>query len=252
MLAVAGLAGCTPRAPHAPRSPDQPAPTPAPGSGLSGPTAAGSPTSGATSPPAAASPVPASPSPSPTAAPQVRTAISRELLGLPAPTGAGQRHTISGLMLHHTAAPTVAAAQAPERFRSHAQSHQDAGFVDIAYHWGVDVDGNVYQLRDEAIAGETFTDYDPAGWFLVVCEGNFEETEPTEAILAAVADVLAAGATRHDAAPSTLVGHRDVAATACPGDHLQSRLDDLIGMVEQRLATGGVVLEVSDDPAALP
>lgn len=179
-------------------------------------------------------------------------AISRELLGLPAPAPDGQPHTIAGLMLHHTAAPTVPAAQAPERFRSHARSHRDAGFTDIAYHWGVDVDGNVYQLRDESIPGETFTDYDPAGWFLVVCEGNFQETEPTEAMLAAVVDVLAAGATRHDVAPTTLVGHRDLAATACPGDHLQSRLGDLMGLVEQRVAGGGVVLEVTDDPAALP
>lgn len=155
-------------------------------------------------------------------------------------------------MLHHTAAPTAPAAQAPERFRAHARSHRDAGFTDIAYHWGIDVAGNVYELRAEGTAGETFTDYDPAGWFLVVCEGNFQEAEPTATMLEAVADVLAAGAGRHDVAPSTLVGHRDVTATLCPGDHLQARLGDLIGMVEQRLATGGVVLELTDDSAALP
>lgn len=247
ILAVAGLAGCTPTTPT---TPTRPAPTAAPTPHQPEPT--GAPTAGATRPPGTASPSPAGPPPSPTLAPHVRTAISRELLGLPAPAPGGRAHAISGLMLHHTAAPTVPAAQAPERFRSHARSHQDAGFADIAYHWGVDVGGNVYQLRDERRAGETFTDYDPAGWFLVVCEGNFQEAEPTEAMLAAVADVLAAGAGRHDVAPSTLVGHRDVAATACPGDHLQARLDDLVGMVEQRLASGGVVLELTDDPAALP
>ncbi len=182
----------------------------------------------------------------------MRTAISRELLELPPPGPDGRPHTISGLMLHHTAAPVVPAAEAPGRWRSHARSHRDAGFTDIAYHWGVDTGGNVYQLRDERQAGETFTDYDPAGWFLVVCEGNFQEAEPTAAMLAAVADVLAAGAHRHGVAPATLVGHRDVAATACPGDHLQARLGDLVGMVEQRLANGGVVLEVTDDPAELP
>lgn len=186
------------------------------------------------------------------AAPHVRTAISRELLGLPEPVPGGRPHTISQLMLHHTAAPTAPAAQAPERFRAHARSHQEAGFTDIAYHWGIDVAGNVYELRAEGVAGETFTDYDPAGWFLVVCEGNFQETEPTPAMRAATADVLAAGAGRHGVAPSTLVGHRDVAATLCPGDHLQARMGDLVAMVEQRLAAGGVVLEVTDDPAVLP
>lgn len=238
VLAVAGLAGCT-RTPTTP-----PAPTAAPTRPSPRPSATASPAAG----PSSAT----TPSPSATATPRVRRAISRTLLDLPAPGPGGRTHTISGLMLHHTAAPTAPAEQAPARFRSHAAAHREAGFGDIAYHWGVDVAGNVYQLRDEGIAGETFTGYDPAGWFLVVCEGNFQETEPSDELLDAVADVLAAGAGRHDVAASTLVGHRDVAATACPGDHLQARLDDLVGMVETRLAAGGVELEVTDDPAALP
>lgn len=234
---VAGLAGCTPTGSEPVAAPTTAAPS-SPGP-VPSPTAAATPT-----PPAAP------PSPEPT--PRVRRAISRDLLGLPAPAPGGQPHTITGLMLHHTAAPVVPAAQAPERFRGHARGHRDAGFVDIAYHWGIDTAGTIYELRDEAIAGETFTEYDPAGWFLVVCEGNFEEARPTEAMLTAVADVLAAGAARHDVAPATLVGHRDRAATACPGQHLQDRIPDLAARVEALLAAGGVMIERTDDPAALP
>lgn len=194
----------------------------------------------------------AAPSASPTTpTPAVRTVIGRELLGLPAPAPGGEPHTITGLMLHHTAAPTASASAAPDRFRGHTRSHREAGFVDVAYHWGVDVAGNVYELRDPAIAGETFTDYDPAGWFLVVCEGNFEKSAPTPQLLAAVADVFAAGADRYGVDPATLVGHRDLAATACPGDHLQAVLGELASMVADRLAAGGVRLELTDDPAAL-
>lgn len=155
-------------------------------------------------------------------------------------------------MLHHTAAPTSDAASAPDRFRAHARAHREAGFVDIAYHYGVGVDGTVYALRDPAVAGETFTDYDPAGWLLVVCEGNFEESPAPDAMLTAVADVFAAGAATHDVAASTIVGHRDRAATLCPGANLQARLADLEVMVRDRLDAGGVVLEPSDDPDALP
>lgn len=155
-------------------------------------------------------------------------------------------------MLHHTAAPTAPATRAPDRFRGHARSHREAGFVDIAYHWGIDVDGNVYELRDEAIAGETFTDYDPAGWLLVVCEGNFEESAPPHPMLEAVADVFAARATALGVEPSTLVGHRDLAATACPGQHLQEQLDELIGMISGRMQDDPVTLMLSDDPTVLP
>lgn len=240
-LAVLGLAGCTPS-----RRTDDPTVAPTP----SVPRSSSSPAAPAPTPSAPPAPEPV-PSPAPTAEPVPRTVIGRDLLGLPAPAPGGEPHTITGLMLHHTAAPTVPAAQAPGRFRAHAAGHRDAGFVDVAYHWGVDVDGNVYELRDPAIAGETFTDYDPAGWFLVVCEGNFEESAPTPELLAAVADVFAAGAERHGVAPSTLLGHRDLVATACPGDHLHAAIGALVTMVEERLAAGGVRLEVTDDPAAL-
>ena len=40
-----------------------------------------------------------------------------------------------------------------------------AVFIDIAYHIGVDRDGNLYELRDTAIAGDTDTKYDPTGHF---------------------------------------------------------------------------------------
>ena len=240
-LAVTALAGCTPSRPTPPTTPALPSSSPL---GTAAPSTTPSPT-----PLVTASVVP-SPDPSPT--PVVRRAVSRELLGLPVPAPGGTPHTITGLMLHHTAAPVVPPSEAPARFRSHTRGHRDAGFVDVAYHWGVDTGGTVYELRDEAIAGETFTDYDPAGWFLVVCEGNFEEAAPTAEMLAAVADVFAAGAARYGVAPSTLVGHRDRAATACPGDNLQAQLPALVAMVEERLTAGGVLLEVSDDAALLP
>lgn len=234
---VAGVAGCTPATTDPTALPTDTAPPSPPGS----PAPAASPSA-----PAASS----APDPTTPAAPRDRPAVSRELLGLDAPAPGGEPHTARGLMLHHTAAPTAPAEQAPERFRAHARGHREAGFVDVAYHWGVGVDGTVYQLRDEAIAGETFTDYDPAGWLLVVCEGNFEESQPPQPMLEAVADVFAARASTLGIDPVTLVGHRDLAATACPGQHLQAQLGELTGMIQRRL--GEVELVLTDDPTALP
>jgi hypothetical protein len=246
-LLALGLGGCSTRVPGAD-------PTGRPAPEAAGATAAPDPVPSAVpaTPPA---PAPA-PSPAATPTPAVggRTlpVVSRDLLGLPDPAGGGRQHTITGLMLHHTAAPTTDAASAPARFRGHARAHREAGFVDIAYHYGVDVAGTVYELRDPSIAGETFTDYDPAGWLLVVCEGNFEESAPTDAMLAAVADVFAAGAARFGVDPATLVGHRDRAATLCPGANLQARLVGLEAQVRERLAAGGVTLALRDDPDLLP
>ena len=241
---AAGLTACTTRT-------DQPVPA---SPSAAAPSAAGTPREPGTPSP---SPTPttttAAPdaSPSPAAA-RERLVISRDLLELPPPAPGGRPHTINGLMLHHTATATTTADEAPARFRGHTRSHRAAGFVDVAYHWGVDTGGNVYRLRDEAIAGETFTGYDPAGWLLVVCEGNFEESEPPLPMLEAVADVLAARAAALGVAARTLVGHRELAVTTCPGGRLHARLGELTTMVEHRLATDPVVLRTTDDPAALP
>jgi hypothetical protein len=263
---AAGLAGCANVDPSLPLATGRPLETPTPSPSPS-PSPTPSPTAAAA---AAASPTP-EPSdtpatPEPTVAPEPETepspeaapepagdrraviAVGRDGLGLPAPRSGGRAHTITGLAVHHTAAPTAAASKGPARFRSHARSHRDQGWVDIAYHWGVDTGGNIYELRSEAIAGDTNTSYDPAGWFLVVCEGNFEESAPPQAMLDAVADLFAYAATKHGVAASTLRGHRDLAPTLCPGANLQAQLPTLVKMVDARLATGGVSVRAVNDP----
>ena len=67
----------------------------------------------------------------------------------------------SSIALRHTAAALATVAQAPGRLRSHQRFHQEQGWPDIAYHYGIDLAGNVYELRDPRLAGDTFTDYDP-------------------------------------------------------------------------------------------
>lgn len=240
---AAGLSACTPADDPTSASPSA---APAP-SAPAAPTTAASP-DGASPPPAPSA------SPTPTPEPRVVTAIGRDALGLPPAREGGRPHRITGLVVHHTAAPTTTADRTPDRLRSLTAGHRNRGWVDAAYHWGVGVDGTVYQLRDPATAGDTATDYDPAGWLLVVCEGNFEVDEPPPAMLDALADVLAAGIGAHGLDPARpgddlLVGHRDLAATLCPGAGLHDRLGALRDVVATRVASGGVVLDAVDDPA---
>lgn len=173
--------------------------------------------------------------------------ICRQALGLAA-AGAGTKHTIDRLTLHHTAVKLEQAKFAPERLRGHQRYHQQHGWADIAYHFGVDLAGNVYELRDPDLAGETFTDYDPAGHFLVVCEGDFDQQAPTDTMLTAVAELFAHGADRYDTALSTLTGHRDHASTTCPGDALYEALATIEGEARARLNRGAPTLDsVCDD-----
>ena len=173
------------------------------------------------------------------AASQKVEVICREGLGLRSARANERTHQLSRLTLHHTAVSLSVNALAPSRLRGHQRYHMEQGWSDIAYHFAVDLSGNIYELRSVATPGDTFTDYDPAGHFLVVCEGNFDQQDPTDAMLTATAEILAYGAASHGAPPDSLAGHRDHASTTCPGDALQARLGDLRGEVA-RLASNGI------------
>ncbi len=158
------------------------------------------------------------------------------------PAGDGMvTHTLQRLTLHHTAARLDSDADGPARARSHQAFHQGEGFADLAYHFLVDTSGNILEGRSPEYAGETFTEYDPAGHFLVCCEGNFDLQDPTEEQLASVADLFAWAVHAHSVDPASLGGHRDYAATSCPGDRLYPVLAEgrLAAMVADRL-TGTV------------
>jgi hypothetical protein len=152
----------------------------------------------------------------------------------------GRPHTITRMTLHHTAVVLGDNRNITSRLRQHQRYHQDQqGWIDIAYHLGVDRDGNIFELRTPELAGDTATSYDPAGHFLVVCEGDFDREAVTESQLHGAALAFAWAAQTFGIETNTLAGHRDFAATTtCPGAQLQAhissgdlkrRVDDLIG-----------------------
>lgn len=160
--------------------------------------------------------------------------VGRDAWGAQAPRPGGRAHTISQLTVHHSAVFLAAGDDPTEHLRNYQAMHMgSSGWIDIAYHVAVDRMGTAYELRSTDIAGDTSTAYDPAGHFLVLAIGNFEEQAPSEAQLDGVARVLRWGADTFGVPLSTLTGHRDHVATACPGDALYAQLTEL-----QRRASG--------------
>jgi N-acetylmuramoyl-L-alanine amidase-like protein len=173
-----------------------------------------------------------------------RVLLCREAWGAAAPTRAMPRHRIQRLTVHHTAAVLTDNREAPQRVRNFQAFHQRNGFADLAYHYVVDARGNVYEGRDVGTPGESFTDYEPTGHFLVVLDGHFDRQPVPSAQMDALVDVLAWGATSFGVSPATIAGHRDYAATSCPGASLYPAVSDgtLRARVESRLASGGISL----------
>lgn len=173
--------------------------------------------------------------------------ISRDGWGAQPALPGGIPHVPTRMTIHHTAVVLGDNRNAPARLRQHQQLHQnDRGWVDIAYHVGVDRNGNIYQLRDPWIKGDTATDYDTDGHFLVLCEGNFEEEAVTEEQLHGAAMAFAWARSEFPISMTEVDGHQDYAATACPGADLYTHVasGELTRLVENLLAAGPFSLPV--------
>src|ERR1700748_3185097 len=169
--------------------------------------------------------------------------ICRDAWGARPPRAGGKRHTITRMTLHHEAVALGDNRNAPGHLRQDQRYHQDQhGWIDIAYHVGVDRNGNIYELRSPQIAGDTATDYDTTGHFLVLCEGDFDQEVVSEAQLHAAALAFAWATQTFHIATDTLAGHRDLASTSCPGANLYAHLSsgDLRRRIED-LRTAGTV-----------
>lgn len=161
----------------------------------------------------------------------------------PAETSRMTPHTVERLTVHH--AGTQSGTTGPAQFRGWQDWHMDGqGWPDIAYHLIVGIDGEVYEGRDPAYQGDTATTYDTNGHFLVVVEGNFDIEEPTAAQIESLTRVLAWASEEYGVPPDTIAGHRDYAATTCPGDHLYAMIQSgqLANSVQDLIDDGGVDL----------
>ena len=190
-------------------------------------------------------PTPQSPGPITSSATSAQM-LCREAWGAQPARSGGKPHTITRMTLHHEAVVLGDNRTAPGHLRSDQRYHQDQlGWIDIAYHVGVDRNGNVYELRSTEIAGDTATDYNTTGHFLVLCEGDFDQEAVSEAQLHGAALAFAWAAQNFRVASDTLAGHRDLAQTSCPGSNLYAHLSsgDLRRRVDDLLAAGRVDLQ---------
>ena len=142
--------------------------------------------------------------------------------GTPADPNKARRHTITHITLHHQGEPFKAGTDPRQYLRKlQAWSRNTKGWLDIPYHYVIDLEGKTYAGRDIAYAGDTNTGYDPSGHALIEVVGNFEEVEPNRQQLDAVVAVMAMLAKKYGVPVEHIASHRDHAdKTVCPGANL--------------------------------
>lgn len=180
--------------------------------------------------------------------------LPRAAWGARAARPGGKPHTITRMTIHHSAVALPDNRGIVARLQQHQRYHMDdKGWIDIAYHYAVDRNGNIFALRDTAIAGDTATDYDTTGHFLVLCEGDFDQEQVSEAQLNGAALIFAWAAQQFGITTGTLASHKEVTpVTSCPGTTLEAHMTsgDLKRRIDNTIANGFTLAPVSADQAA--
>ena len=168
--------------------------------------------------------------------------VSRAEWGAKPPVLPMRAHTLSRLTIHHTGTNQNFNRSVADKLRglqlfsqrddSLASGRLKPAWPDVPYHFYVGIDGVVGEGRDWRYAGDTNTEYDPAGHLLVVVEGNFQKDTLTTAQRRTL-DVIVPALARSFGIPAErLASHRDYAQTDCPGANLYAELPrfrELIG-----------------------
>ena len=142
--------------------------------------------------------------------------------GTPADASQARRHSITHITLHHQGEPYKAGTD-PRQYLRNLQtwSRNTKHWLDIPYHYIIDLDGQIFEGRKIDYAGDTNTEYDPAGHALIEVVGNFEEVEPNQQQLDAVVALMASLAAKYQVPVENIASHRDHSdKTVCPGANL--------------------------------
>lgn len=170
--------------------------------------------------------------------------VSRSEWGARPPVLPMRAHKLQRLTIHHTGTSQNFDRTVEEKLRglqlfsqrddSLASGRLKPAWPDVPYHFYVAVDGSVGEGRDWRYAGDTNTEYDPAGHLLVVVEGNFQRDTLTTAQRRTL-DVLVPALARHFRIPADkLASHRDYARTECPGANLYAELPRFRDLIRAR------------------
>jgi hypothetical protein len=169
--------------------------------------------------------------------------------GTPADPAQARAQVITHITLHHQGEP-FAPGTDPRAYLRKLQgwSRTTKGWLDIPYHYIIDLDGRIYAGRDIAYAGDTNTEYDPSGHALIEVVGNFEEVEPNQAQLDATVNLMAMLADRYHVGLDAIQSHRDYSdRTVCPGANLYRYVQD--GYFRRKVALKLAQARAADGPA---
>ncbi len=145
-----------------------------------------------------------------------------------------KQHTIKYITLHHGGVK-FKKEEDPVKYIRHLQdwSRAEKKWIDIPYHFMIDLDGTIYETRPINYPGDTNTEYDPTGHALICVMGNYEVQKINKKQLRSVVKLSAFLAKKYGVSADKIKGHKDYAETLCPGKDFYKYIAD--GTIRKRV-----------------
>ncbi len=148
------------------------------------------------------------------------------------------QHSIRKITIHHSG-EVFTENEDMIKYLQHLQnwSRSEKKWIDIPYHFMIDLKGKIYEARPINYPGDTNTDYDVTGHALICVVGNYEVQKINEQQLKSLAKLTAFLKQKYNVPLKDIKTHKDYTETLCPGKDLYKYFEDgsFLKMVEAEL-----------------
>ncbi|MCF6270874.1 MAG: peptidoglycan recognition protein family protein [Melioribacteraceae bacterium] len=147
--------------------------------------------------------------------------------------------TINKITIHHGGVKFTADKDPIESIKNLQKwSRAEKDWIDIPYHFMIDLAGNIYEARPINYPGDTNTEYNPTGHALVEIMGNYEVQTLSDVQQKSLVEIVAYLAKEFSVPLSEIKTHKDYSETTlCPGKDIYKYFQDssFVKRVEMKL-----------------
>ncbi len=161
--------------------------------------------------------------------------IQRSVWGAEPPQGRMVSQTPSKIILTHSGNEFQDNQNARDLIRNIQKNHQNRNWPDIAWHYIIDREGNIYEGRDPSYRADTAYNFDTDGIIVIGVLGNYDRQQPNRDQLDAIVLLMAWLAQQYAITPDQIYPHSDFAnpKTTSPGRNFD--MADIRRQVAHRL-----------------
>ena len=150
-----------------------------------------------------------------------------------------QQHTIKYLTVHHAGEEFYDQENVLRKIRNlQSWSRNEKKWIDIPYHFIIDLEGNIYEARPVNYPGDTNTEYNPLGHLLVEVMGNYEVQEPNKEQINSLINIVSFLALNFKVPVEDIKTHKDYSSmTVCPGKNIYKYFEDgsIVSSIKEKI-----------------